>query len=125
MQRPPGLGRPCTCRGRPGFGSLEARWVIVNSVRLVNPDVRAGLPEAGGCIDCVGSKKRKRGRNDQPTWSCPALDFRDVNASFEAATIALERVPAELGRWAAWHWLRTALGAAAFAAAVLGIRSRE
>ena len=52
------------------------------------------------------------------------LYFQDVNASFEKATIAPGDVPAELGRWAEWHWTRTALAIAAFAAAVLGVRAR-
>jgi hypothetical protein len=51
------------------------------------------------------------------------LYFRDVNASFSARTIAPDRVAAELGRWATWHWIRTAMGVAAFAAALLGLRS--
>jgi hypothetical protein len=49
------------------------------------------------------------------------LYFRDVNASFAAATIRAEDVGAELGRWSAWHWLRTGLGVAAFAAAWLSL----
>jgi hypothetical protein len=48
--------------------------------------------------------------------------FRDVNASFEAGTIPPDRVAAELERWAAWHWGRTAIGVGAFAAAALGLR---
>jgi hypothetical protein len=52
------------------------------------------------------------------------LYFQDVNASFEKATIAPADVPAELGRWAEWHWTRTVLAIAAFAAAVLGVRAR-
>jgi hypothetical protein len=52
------------------------------------------------------------------------LYFQDVNASFEKATIAPAHVPAELGRWAEWHWTRTVLAIAAFAAAVLGVGAR-
>lgn len=48
--------------------------------------------------------------------------FRDVNASFAAATIAPDQVGEELARWAAWHWFRTALGIGAFVAAVLAVR---
>jgi hypothetical protein len=51
------------------------------------------------------------------------LYFQQVNASFEAGTIALERVPGELSRWAAWHWGRTALGIMAFGSAILGVRA--
>lgn len=51
------------------------------------------------------------------------LYFRDVNASFEAGTIAPDALPAELARWAAWHRVRTATGVAAFLAALLGVRA--
>ena len=51
------------------------------------------------------------------------LYFQQVNASFASGTIPLDRVPGVLGRWAAWHWLRTAFGLMAFAAAVLGVRA--
>jgi hypothetical protein len=53
------------------------------------------------------------------------LYFQAVNASFEAATIAPGDVAAELGRWARWHWLRTAMAIAAFAAAVAGFAGRR
>jgi hypothetical protein len=48
--------------------------------------------------------------------------FRDVNASFAAATIAPDQVGEELARWAVWHWFRTVLGIGAFVAAVLAVR---
>ncbi len=51
--------------------------------------------------------------------------FRDVNASFETGAIGVDRVPGELGRWAAWHWGRTMLGLLAFALALLGVRTEE
>lgn len=50
------------------------------------------------------------------------LYFRDVNASFVAATIAPERVPEALASWSRWQWLRTAVGVSAFAAALLADR---
>jgi hypothetical protein len=50
------------------------------------------------------------------------LYFRAANASFAAATIAPDRVAGELGRWARWHWLRTSIAAAGFAAALLASR---
>ena len=53
------------------------------------------------------------------------LYFQAVNASFEAATIAPGDVAAELGRWASWHWLRTVMAIAAFAAAVGGYAGRR
>ena len=52
------------------------------------------------------------------------LYFQEVNGRFEAATIAPGDVPAALARWAWWHWLRTVMAIAAFAAAVLGLRAR-
>lgn len=52
------------------------------------------------------------------------LYFERANTSFETGTIAPAHVPAELARYAGWHWLRTAIGTAAFAAAVLGLRAR-
>jgi hypothetical protein len=48
--------------------------------------------------------------------------FRDVNASFAVASIGSGWVGEELARWAAWHWIRTALGMGAFVAAVLAVR---
>ena len=53
------------------------------------------------------------------------LYFQAVNASFEAATIAPSDVAAELGRWARWHWVRTGMAIAAFAAAVVGFAARR
>lgn len=47
------------------------------------------------------------------------LLFQRVNASFATGTIAVEDVPAALGRWAAWHWVRTAISVAALAMALL------
>lgn len=46
------------------------------------------------------------------------LYFEHANASFAAATILPEQVPAELARWAAWHWVRTGLSVAALGAAL-------
>jgi hypothetical protein len=51
------------------------------------------------------------------------LYFQDVNAGFAAGTTPPDRIPGELARWAAWHWGRTAIATAAFAAAVLGLRA--
>jgi hypothetical protein len=44
--------------------------------------------------------------------------FESVNANFAAGNIEPEDVPAELARWASWHWLRTCLAALALAAAL-------
>ena len=46
------------------------------------------------------------------------LYFRGANATFASAAIGAERLPAELARWAAWHWWRTGLSVAALAAAL-------
>jgi hypothetical protein len=48
--------------------------------------------------------------------------FRDANASFSAASVEPGRLAAELGRWAWWHWLRTAIAGAALVAAGLAVR---
>jgi hypothetical protein len=48
--------------------------------------------------------------------------FERANASFAAATIAADAVPAELARWSAWHGARTVVSVLAFAAALLALR---
>jgi hypothetical protein len=50
------------------------------------------------------------------------LYFQDVNASFASGSIAHDQVGNELTRWNALHWIRTAIGTAAFVAAALGHR---
>jgi len=40
--------------------------------------------------------------------------FKGANESFETGSVGIEGVPAELGRWAAWHWLRVVIGLIAF-----------
>jgi len=42
--------------------------------------------------------------------------FKDANARFSAGTIPAADVPAELARWARWHWVRTIFALFAFAA---------
>lgn len=49
------------------------------------------------------------------------LYFRAANASFVDGSIPLDQVSAELARWAAWQWARTALGLAAFCMAVFAV----
>lgn len=51
-----------------------------------------------------------------------ALYFQRANASFAAQSIPHEALPAELARWAAWHWFRTIVGLVALAAALLALR---
>jgi hypothetical protein len=50
------------------------------------------------------------------------LYFRRANASFAEASITHEKLPAELARWAAWHWFRTAIGLVALASTLLALR---
>jgi hypothetical protein len=50
--------------------------------------------------------------------------FAEVNSSFAAGTIPHETLADELTRWASWHWARTLLAIAAFAAALMGLRER-
>ena len=50
------------------------------------------------------------------------LYFRRANASFAEASITHEALPAELARWASWHWFRTAIGLVALASALLALR---
>ena len=50
------------------------------------------------------------------------LYFEQANAKFSQAAIAATEMPAEGSRWAAWHWLRIALGLAAFGAALLALK---
>jgi len=51
--------------------------------------------------------------------------FEPANASFAAATIALDAVPAELARWSAWHNARTVLSLVALAASLLALRQSQ
>jgi hypothetical protein len=50
------------------------------------------------------------------------LYFRRANASFAEASITHEALPAELARWASWHWFRTAIGLVALASSLLALR---
>ena len=50
------------------------------------------------------------------------LYFQRANASFAAASITHEALPAELARWASWHWFRTVIGLVALASALLALR---
>lgn len=51
-----------------------------------------------------------------------ALYFRRANASFADASLTPEALPAELARWAAWHWFRTGVGLVALASSLLALR---
>ena len=50
------------------------------------------------------------------------LYFRRANASFADASITHEDLPAELSRWASWHWFRTTVGLIALASSLLALR---
>ena len=50
------------------------------------------------------------------------LYFRRANASFADASISHEDLPAELARWASWHWFRTAIGFLALISGLLALR---
>ncbi|HRE17994.1 MAG TPA: DUF1772 domain-containing protein [Rhodocyclaceae bacterium] len=50
------------------------------------------------------------------------LYFRRANASFAEARIAHDALPAELARWARWHWFRTIIGLIALASTLLALR---
>lgn len=50
------------------------------------------------------------------------LYFQRANARLAEASIAHEDLPAELARWAAWHWFRTVVGLIALAFALLALR---
>ena len=49
------------------------------------------------------------------------LYFQRANASFADASIKPEDLPAELARWASWHWFRTAIGLVALASSLLSL----
>lgn len=48
--------------------------------------------------------------------------FQPANAKFAAASISANELPAELARWAFWHWVRVAIGIIAFAASLLAVQ---
>lgn len=50
------------------------------------------------------------------------LYFQRANANFAEASITHEALPAELARWASWHWFRTMVGLVALASALLALR---
>lgn len=50
------------------------------------------------------------------------LFFQRANASFAAASVAHEDLPAALTRWASWHSFRTGVGLIALVFALLAVR---
>ncbi len=47
--------------------------------------------------------------------------FKAANTSFETGSVGIDGLPAELQRWANWHWLRTVLGIVAFFISLLAL----
>jgi hypothetical protein len=47
--------------------------------------------------------------------------FKSANASFASGSVGVEGLPAELGRWSKWHWLRTIMGLVAFVLSLVAI----
>ncbi len=48
--------------------------------------------------------------------------FQQANARFAVATVAPADLPAELARWATWHWVRTVISAGALVTAMIALR---
>ena len=104
------------------------QWYAANAARLFNffgpLEMAATLLAIAAAI--ILRARRRQGAGSMGMAAALSLAvlltfpmyFRDVNLSFEHATIAPEQVPAELTRWAAWHWARTAIAIAAFVAAL-------
>jgi hypothetical protein len=106
-------------------------WYRVNDRRLLRffgplTGVAAVLAVAAAVVAVVAGAPGWR-------WACGAaalmitaaatffVYYEAANARFAAASIRPADLAAELGRWAVWHWARTALGAAALAAAMLAL----
>ncbi len=45
--------------------------------------------------------------------------FKDANDSFKSRSVGADGLPAELQRWATWHWIRTVIGFGAFLISLL------
>jgi hypothetical protein len=77
-------------------------------------------------VESAGSLST-RGRDPGLDADAPSgvVYFKDVNASFAAGTIALDRVPAALAGWSFWQWVRTAIGTGAFVSALAAVRSHD
>ena len=121
----------------PWWRSLPAesflRWYADNGARLFEffgplEIVSAGLAVAAGALH---GRERGAARRLFVLAAVLAaavlglfpLYFQEVNATFETGSIAPDHLPAELARWAVWHWGRTAIGLASFGSAVLGVRA--
>ena len=47
--------------------------------------------------------------------------FKSANASFASGSVGVDGLPAELSRWANWHWFRTSMGLIAFALSLIAL----
>jgi hypothetical protein len=123
----------------PYWRSLPAReflsWYAVNASRLL--EFFGPLEIAAAVFAIVAAVlhyyERRAGRHFLLASTVLALAvlaafplyFLDLNASFAAGSIDVDRVAPELARWGWWHGARTAIGVIAFATAVLGIRGKS
>lgn len=85
------------------------------------------LAVAGAVTAVIGDRPRSRASVVTAALSLVILStyflyFQRANAAFAAASIPHEALPAELARWASWHWFRTVVGFAALASALLALR---
>jgi hypothetical protein len=47
--------------------------------------------------------------------------FKHANAGFETGAVGINGLAAELGRWSAWHWLRTGMALVAFTLSLVAL----
>jgi hypothetical protein len=96
------------------YGPLEIAAVGFASAALVANGFHPTMASAPWVIAVVSSVG---------VLAALPLYFQKANTSFATGSIALEHLPAELRRWARWHWVRTALALLAFAFAAIALRS--
>jgi uncharacterized membrane protein len=94
------------------FGPLTAAIVLV-SVALAGAATLSAHPVRGIAVLCAGI--------GLAILAGFFAYFKDANARFAAGTIPVAELPAELARWARWHWVRTFLALVAFAAVLASL----
>jgi len=94
------------------FGPLTAAIVLV-SVALAGAATLSAHPVRGIAVLCAGI--------GLAILAGFFAYFKDANARFAAGTIPVAELPAELVRWARWHWARTLLALVAFAAVLASL----
>ena len=94
------------------FGPLTAAIVLV-SVALAGAATLSAHPVRGIAVLCAGI--------GLAILAGFFAYFKDANARFAAGTIPVAELPAELVRWARWHWVRTFLALVAFAAVLASL----